>query len=687
MAIHTMGPPLVEQLITSLNVTTAQRDKALADLIDLQRMLGADKACAVLCLAFRQSALSSLHRWRAAVSDMLTRGLRPALRSTQHAAEAAAAEAAARLEAEESRRVQAERLVFDEGKRRRKAEEEAARLSQLRLASRAQLGEAVAQALFVWHERRDLTWAVAMWRIGMAAVERECSERHEAMLEAKLADAERAAHESAEKRAHNDLAAKGTAEQLSKQLRQSQREASELQLNVLTARQQRAEALAKAAAEEQSRLEIAADAERMEDRHKALVEKIGNAHVKARLGVCFTTWGRFAATRSASVNAQASGNAAAAFAEAARRQQAEAAAADIAAHAAEAAAARADGERLAAQSEMRRTKSEQARAAERRRHTIELTTLLAAELRATEAQLSRVTLFGERMGSRLGLLSARKEEEAGAIAAVRAWAAEARKAKREAQQRQLVAVRSAMAEEANRSSKRLKVIEGTRSYSAELLWRLRDRKAISWAISQWRSASFGYIVLDASVKRQSELEQALESAAREHASLQKRMDAESSRAEAAEAAAEEMKKRLESTEAAAKEVEERAKLKMQEAERLEEEYQAAKLRDMLKQEQAEREAERFRQSLTAELQASPIRGGGRSREGSSSNFASAPSADSTHPFGLAPRMEVAPKAFVPNVPAAEPNSPSPKGPVPRPPTESELSIAKSGSQWSAADEG
>ena len=109
MAIHTMGPPLVEQLITSLNVTTAQRDKALADLIDLQRMLGADKACAVLCLAFRQSALSSLHRWRAAVSDMLTRGLRPALRSTQHAAEAAAAEAAARLEAEESRRVQAER--------------------------------------------------------------------------------------------------------------------------------------------------------------------------------------------------------------------------------------------------------------------------------------------------------------------------------------------------------------------------------------------------------------------------------------------------------------------------------------------------------------------------------------------------------------------------------------------------
>ena len=99
------------------------------------------------------------------------------------------------------------------------------------------------------------------------------------------------------------------------------------------------------------------------------------------------------------------------------------------------------------------------------------------------------------------------------------WAAEARKAKREAQQRQLVAVRSAMAEEANRSSKRLKVIEGTRSYSADLLWRLRDRKAISWAISQWRSASFGYIVVDASVKRQSELEQALESAAREHASF------------------------------------------------------------------------------------------------------------------------------------------------------------------------
>lgn len=231
----------------------------------LQRMLGADKAAGVLSRALSSAALAALHRWRRFVTELRAAAVDgAALQSAEllgrlRAADTLVTEMAARLEAEEARRSEAERIAFDEGRRRRRADEArasaVAQLEQraLELAAAERLGrdsestakERFAETLAARHGERAVSRALATWRTLARSSVRDA---------ARLA----AASDAAAQRAESDASARTACDAVREQLAAAQRQASEAQLLVLSLRQQRAEALARAAADEQHKLEAVA---------------------------------------------------------------------------------------------------------------------------------------------------------------------------------------------------------------------------------------------------------------------------------------------------------------------------------------------------------------------------------------------------------------------------------------------
>lgn len=615
---------MVTAAITQRDDALSQRDAALNDLIDLQRMLGVDKAFSTLANILRQEMLAALHRWQNAASALTLQQelqLKPShesvLRNRLKAADAASAEAGARLEAEEARRAEAEKLAFEEGKRRRRAEEEArcgsAELARLREGAddgKTASSERLATVLAVRRNHADLTRAMCTWRVAVTML--VCDEASTAARRVPVL--EREAHEAAEERARG-------VEVLKSQLRAAQREAGEATLSALSAKQQRAEALAKAAAEEQARLEEAALAERQHARHAAVVEHLGRLTGACwHLGPSFRHWGRRAAATRAHAASEAASSLRAAGANATLRQQLEATAADAEEHAAAAAAARVDGERVAAAAQMRLGKAEQARSAERRRHGIETRLLLAAELVAVEASVAHAARMGARAADRLGERAARRRDHALAAWALRAWATSVREARRDAMIARVSSAERAAAEEAGRSARRLAVIEGTRARAADVLSTLGGRRRMTWAISTWRvvvdevgrneATQSAAAARGALERARGEHDQSLAQAARELAGVQAQLRECERRAEAGEAEAAALKERLSSSEAAAQAEAQRSAAQAEEAQRMEEELQAHELRELLQEERAKSEAERMKALMHEAVAPSPRKGGG-----------------------------------------------------------------------------
>ena len=99
----------VQLAIAQRDDALSQRDAALDDVLDLQRMLGIDKAFCTLANALRHATLAALHRWRRAASAKsfeFQLQIKPAhdalLLSRHHATEAEKNDVFAQLEAEEA---------------------------------------------------------------------------------------------------------------------------------------------------------------------------------------------------------------------------------------------------------------------------------------------------------------------------------------------------------------------------------------------------------------------------------------------------------------------------------------------------------------------------------------------------------------------------------------------------------
>jgi hypothetical protein len=438
---------------------SSERDAIIERANTLQLMLGADKVIGVFSRAVWGSALAALCHWRHVVAGLDSEDDRNTeLIAHLRTADELTAETSARLEAEEARRKEAERLAFEEGRRRRRAEEARAaaeaearearaaaeaRLDEVRAAAEAevqrahaaaeaqkqqthatvdeQLQQASAQvasklermhevvcdtfsvALAARREQRALTHLLGTWRLFAATA------RHRA---ARL----QAAAEMAAERTQSEANARSAAEAIAAQLRVAQREASEAQLLVLAARQQRAEALAKAAAEEEQRLESVVLGERRVARHSQVLEQLGAVFAAAaaqlclgaslrfwavlatarrvaaaqrRLGRCLGATLRFWAVLATArrVRAKMAGSAAAAESE--LRGRLEAAVREAAAHAGALAEARAESAHAdAAASERQRALSARA-SIERLRTSVEGRGLLCGEIDYLERAFTR----------------------------------------------------------------------------------------------------------------------------------------------------------------------------------------------------------------------------------------------------------------------------------------------------------
>ena len=411
---------------------SSERDAIIERANTLQLMLGADKVIGVFSRAVWGSALAALCHWRHVVAGLDSEDDRNTeLIAHLRTADELTAETSARLEAEEARRKEAERLAFEEGRRRRRAEEARAaaeaearearaaaeaRLDEVRAAAEAevqrahaaaeaqkqqthatvdeQLQQASAQvasklermhevvcdtfsvALAARREQRALTHLLGTWRLFAATA------RHRA---ARL----QAAAEMAAERTQNEANARSAAEAIAAQLRVAQREASEAQLLVLATRQQRAEALAKAAAEEEQRLESVVLGERRVARHSQVLEQLGAVFATAAaqrcLGATLRFWAVLATARR--VRAKMAGSAAAAESE--LRGRLEAAVREAAAHAGALAEARAESAHAdAAASERQRALSARA-SIERLRTSVEARGLLCGEIDYLERAFTR----------------------------------------------------------------------------------------------------------------------------------------------------------------------------------------------------------------------------------------------------------------------------------------------------------
>ncbi len=465
--------------VTKARDAIAERDEALLRassertvILDrastLQLMLAADKAVGVLSRVAWGSALAALCHWRHVVV-ILDGADESSARAAEllvylRAADESTAEASARLEAEEVRRSEAERLAFDEGRRRRRAEEACAaaesqlheargaaeaRVHEVRAASAAQVQQAHAAA----EEEKQQVHAAIEERLQQASaqVASELDRAREAMCEcfSTVLAARRDKHamtqmlctwrvfaatahqqamqrqalaEMATERKQNDASARSTAEALATQLRAAQREASEAQLLVLSARQQRAEALAKAAAEEEQRLEGVAREERCAARHAKVLEQLGGvagaAATRRCLGPCVRRWAQLAAARRA--RAQTTGSAAAMHSK--LQSRLEAAVHEAGVHAAALAEARAESAHADAEAAERLHALSARAGAERARAAVEGRGLLCGELDELEKALARSE--HARSGGVVGLGERewRRRHEAHFRASLRHWA-------------------------------------------------------------------------------------------------------------------------------------------------------------------------------------------------------------------------------------------------------------------------
>ena len=374
----------------------------------LQRMLGADKAVTVLMHEAWGAILVALHRWRCAVTAMRFGGDAALLAtkaavsleqasehaSTLHtqlaAAQALVAETEARLEAEEARRVEAERLAFDECRGRRRAEAALALVEQEQVVVEQAVERVHEAAVHVLTSKRrglDVARAFGTWRLSSA---REAAARavhsydvvqSEVRAEASVRAEAAAALASARAEGEASRAAlRAEAESLRAELGTARRHASESQLLVLSSRQQRAEALAKAASEEQARHEAVEREHAAEARYAAALDALVLASLRSRvqreIGTALRSWALLAAARRASCDMRGAVTAAAA----ASADRAALAAHEAAAHASMAAAARTEAAEAAEEAAVRYDHAQYAAALERRRHALELSRLLGPEL-------------------------------------------------------------------------------------------------------------------------------------------------------------------------------------------------------------------------------------------------------------------------------------------------------------------
>ena len=315
-----------------------QRDAALIreaeTAFGLQRMFSVDKAVSMLICAHWGKCVAALHRW-CRNADQLRLGS-----VSVAAANRLTAEISARLEAEEGRRFAAERLAYDENRRRQCI------MAVVRVLD---IDEQITGA-----QREALPLALATWRSVVSHILRLEYEADQRPLLLRL--------ETLERQAADAVAAQHVADH-------AKREASEAHLKMLAACQQQAEALAKAAAQEQSHLNVLARLDALDGRHAGLVSNLGLAARSVSwlriIGPYFRTWGSKAARRSAVFSVEGATSSRPASASNA------------------VALARADVERISAATEMRLARSDAARQAEVRRHAIEAG-MFADELRCTE---------------------------------------------------------------------------------------------------------------------------------------------------------------------------------------------------------------------------------------------------------------------------------------------------------------
>ena len=288
-----MPPPSSRALSTLLEEVQRRDDELRRETeraVLLQRMLGADKALLAWTRAQSSEARSALLHWRRAAAESGAVRLVAQLCDAQ----ALAAEAAAQVEAEEARRAEAERLAFDEGRRRRRAEEARAaaeaRVRELSTAlddaqragevaarldhANTTLQEKMADALGARQHDRQIWRAFGTWR-SLAAGRARSAANDKARVDA-------------------EAAARSEADTLRGQLRTAQRDASEAQLLVLSTRQQRAEALARAAEEEQGRHEAVAREVRLDEKVEMLLVQLALASDQRRthryVGPAFHKW-------------------------------------------------------------------------------------------------------------------------------------------------------------------------------------------------------------------------------------------------------------------------------------------------------------------------------------------------------------------------------------------------------------
>ena len=472
---------IVETLVQEVSRVRAELEQEAERADMLQRMLGSDKALAALARALAASVLSALWRWRqfAAADGRLTPEAATMLAMRKAAAEALAAEAAAQLEAEETRRAEAEKLAFEEGRRRRRAEaelvERTARLDAEAHTTASACDERLAECVAARRTDASLARAFGALRAGglQAALRTARTEAVELASLVREREADAAASEGQASRA---------AEQLRSQLRTAQREASEANLASLSARQQRAEALAKAAAHDHERLDALARAGSLEGQHGAVCDRLGEAvHAARACGPALRRWSQRVAAR----RVQAAGLAGEAESHAARaalerhvaelHERAEAAARDAGSHAAAAAAARSDSDRAVAHVEMRLRKSELGRAADAERARVEAGTLLGAELRSLELQSGGAARQEERLGRALceRVAAARRQHSTGA--ALTRWGLWASRRRDGALQSRLMAAEAA-AREQSRQCDAMAAVADSRAF--------RGAEARAWAVGR-----------------------------------------------------------------------------------------------------------------------------------------------------------------------------------------------------------
>ena len=637
-----MASAMVTQLASEIAALRLQRDQALAREAEttygLQRMLGADKAAGVLVRALWGDCLAALHVWRQHASEIsLSIALDYADPGRRRYAEAVAADAAARLEIEETRRQEAEKLAFDEGKRRRRAE---AALSQAQtelgritedaaLSCRnaaAGLGERAADALAARSDRQLLGRAFASWCVVCSQLELSQVEERAAPLATRLATLEGEMADADAARAAAAEAARTAADELRAKLRTAQREASEAHLGMLSARQQRAEAMAKAAAEEEGRMHELARAEALDLRHAALIANLGasggGARVLRSLGPAFRAWGRMAEAQRAMDAGRAEMAEAAAAATAAMRERAEAASMAAAESAAQAAAARDDGERSTAAAEMRLRRCEASRHAERRRHAVEAGVLITAELSACEGQLRRAEGMLEATSRRLCETRVEKADAESLRGVLAEWRELRWLAREERLGAQLDHAKSTRRAAAERAEALVALVERARERAACLMGDGANRRAVAFWLGGWRSlvrdaqrqraAQAAEAQAEASASREAAMQMALANASREADELRGQLaeregafEAEARRRRELESELAEMQRRLEGSEVAARDEAARAAQLEEEAQALEVELQACELKLLMLDEQAVRQAEDIHEQLRDTLIASP----------------------------------------------------------------------------------